>query len=73
MPDIQKLIDALFIKNPQLREYIEWAMYVPPGVKLPEDTTHTLTLANPAGDDLIVALKVDGIYSVVVDLLLKVL
>jgi hypothetical protein len=70
--DPQAEIDKLIAKNPQVLQYVEWVKYVPQGQPSPEGTTHTLKLANTL-DDVVVALKVKRIYSVLVDALLKVL
>lgn len=70
---IQKALDQLFVKYPELSQYIEWLKYVPQGAELPPGTTHTLKFANLTGDDLVVAVRGEGIYVFLANTLLAVL
>ncbi len=70
MPDIQKLIDQLFLKNPKLAEYIEWAKYVPQSQEngpFPDGATDVLMVQKvekdgKLGPKIVVAVRVDGPY-----------
>ena len=71
--DLQKLIDDLIEKNPEILTYVEWVKYVPQGAPNPPQTTHTLKLASVNGADLVVALKAKEPYGTIADALLAVL
>lgn len=78
---IQKLIDQALLKNPEIAANFEWVKYVPQEQEngpFPEGTNHILILQKvdehgKLGSKIVVAVRGEGPYWLLIDALLEVL
>jgi hypothetical protein len=69
---IQKLLDDLVARNPDMEKYLTNLDYIPQGEEPAPEHTHTVKLANIAsGEDLVIALTAQPPYGAIADLLLE--
>lgn len=71
--NIQRLLDELLARFPNISNFVGWVKYVPQGQPVPDDTTHTFKFANTQGADIVVAVRIDQPYASIVDLILRAL
>lgn len=73
--DIQQRLDDWLEEEPEAQKYLDKIYYVPFGMPVPYDATHTLQLQSVASDErsLTVALVVKPQFAVFLDMLLSML